>query len=140
MYHAIMNFLCTRAGAILAPIVSAAALGGVAWLGSHVPVLKPFLTSDNVAAILGLIFSLIMVMINYLTTARGFKYGLQVQSALNIIGRKFGLWVAPDGVIAHITADTADVIARSVAHENRNQSVAAATPSAAIAGNPNRKG
>lgn len=147
MKEAILNFLATRLGAGLAPVISGAIASAFVWAGSHIPYgIGAYLSTPAAqTAILGTVFGLVMVIINSLTVNRGFKYGQQVQSVLNTVGRAYGLSVEPDGVIGPNTAETAKVIAASVKLDQNTtvQDIAKdlnESPAAQFVSNPNRKG
>lgn len=104
----ILNFLATRAGAALAPLVLTFLTSVVAWVASRVPWLAPHVTMESSLALVGLVLAVLMSLVNYLTTARAFKYAGPVQKFLDTIGQKLGLQpLKLDSVIAGHTASTA---------------------------------
>jgi len=115
----VINFLCTRFGAAVTPLLVSFVAGFVAWLGLKVPAIAPYLTPEAITAFMGVIVSLAMSWVNYVTTSRGFKYGIQVQESLRTIGRGFGVEVKLDGVVGPVTAQKAEVLADSVEAERK---------------------
>jgi hypothetical protein len=115
MWNCILNFLATRLGAALAPVLMGVIAAGFAWVAGRVPVLAPYLTADNQVALAGFVLALLMTMVNYLTTARAWKYAAPVQRLLNVLAGRLGLKpVIEDGVIANVTAATAGEIKEEV--------------------------
>jgi len=96
------------AGAFLVVPFAALVAFLVSWGTEHMPWAKDYITPSNVAFLL---FAVIMVAVNLLTTLRGFKYGAQVQTVLNVIGKQFGIQVSEDGVVASVTAQQAEKLA-----------------------------
>lgn len=115
MMTCILNFLATRLGAALAPVLMGVIAAGFAWLAGKVPWMAPWLTADNQVALAGFLLALGMTVVNYLTTARAWKYAGPVQRLLNVLAGRLGLKpVIVDGVIANVTAATAGEIKEEV--------------------------
>lgn len=115
MMTCILNFLATRLGAALAPVLMGIIAAGFAWLAGHVPWLAPYLTTDAQVALAGFLLALGMTIVNYLTTARAWKYAGPVQRLLNVLAGRLGMKpVVVDGVIANVTAATAGEIKEEV--------------------------
>lgn len=115
MMTCILNFLATRLGAALAPVLMGVIAAGFAWLAGKVPWLAPWLTADNQVALAGFLLALGMTMVNYLTTARAWRYAGPVQRLLNVLAGRLGMKpVVVDGVIANVTAATAGEIKEEV--------------------------
>lgn len=107
----ILNWLATRGGAKLAPLI----LVGVGLLCSFVarkwPWLAVYVTPENVIAAVGMLLGLGMTIVNYLTSTRALKYSEPLQRLLNTISGKMGLrMIEEDGVIAAVSAAKADEI------------------------------
>jgi hypothetical protein len=109
MFSTILNWLAKRQGAVLAPVLMAAIASACTWAATKVPILAPVLSSpDTQLALTGFILAAGMSLVNYLTTARAFKYAEPVQAFLNTAAAKLGLgFIVEDGVIAAVSADKA---------------------------------
>ena len=115
MINCILNFLATKLGAKLAPVLMSVIALLFTWLASHVPWLTPILTPDNQVALAGFLLAFGMTVINYLTTARAFKYAEPVQKLLATLAARLGLKpVTVDGVIANVSAASASEIHEEV--------------------------
>ncbi len=108
----ILNFLATRIGAMVAPLILTAMAGVVATVAAKVPWLAPLVTPENFLIFVTSLLAAGMSLVNYLTTARAFKYAEPVQRFINVIADKLGVrLIAEDGVVAGVTAAKADEIA-----------------------------
>lgn len=104
----ILNFLMTRIGAAVAPVILGAIASLVAWLAADVPWLAPHVTTENCLAAVGIGLAVAMSFVNYLTTARGFKYAGPVQRLIAVLAEKLDLPpVRLDSVLASKSASTA---------------------------------
>lgn len=117
----ILNLLAGRLAAILAPPLLLAIGGLVAWVGSNVPWLAPYVTTESCLLCAATILGIGMSFINYLTTARAFKYAAPLQRFLRIMAKGLGVELPKvDGVAASGTvAVTAQLAAKVDQQETR---------------------
>lgn len=111
----VLNWLATKAGAKMAPVLLAGIAATLSFVAHKAPFLAPYATPENCLIIAGFLLYAGMSGVNYLTTARGFKYGPEIQQVLNTMGTKLG--VAPiykDGVIGPVTAAKATEINQAI--------------------------
>jgi sorbitol-specific phosphotransferase system component IIBC len=115
MWQIILNYLGTKAAAKLAPLVLVVVGLFVTYIGHKFPALAPYVTTEFVLAVVGLLLGLGMTIVNYITTARAFKYAEPVQRFLNVLAGKLGLqFINEDGVIAGVTKAKADEIEKTM--------------------------
>lgn len=99
----------------MAPVLMGLLAGLFAWVAGRVPWLGPYLTPENQVALAGFLIALGMTIVNYLTTARAWRYGLPVQRLLKVLAGRLGLKpVVVDGVIANVSAESAEEIKEEV--------------------------
>ena len=129
-----LNFLATKAGAIAAVLLTAGISALAVWISKNIPFLYPYIDEPaEQLALAGVVMSAIMSFVNYITTARGFKYAEPVQRLLKALSDKLGLApVLVDNVIAYQTAQAAADIQSKLTLPggvlNPNADVKAATP------------
>lgn len=104
----LLNWLSKPAGAVLAPLFLALVAGISAWIADKFPAMSTYFPPDLIALVL---LSVALAVLNYVTTARSFKYSLPVQQVIGIIGKQFGLEIKQDGVIGPASADTSEKLA-----------------------------
>lgn len=107
-----LNFFATKIGAAVAVPLTAAIAALAVWVSTHVPFLYPYIDEQpEQLAFAGVIMSALMALVNYVTTARGFKYAEPVQKLLKALADRLGLQpVVVDNVIAYRTAQSATEI------------------------------
>lgn len=104
----LLNFLMTKAGARLAPVILTALASFVATVAAQVPWLAPHATMPNCLLVIFFILGVGMSFLNYLTTARGFKYAGPIQRFLTVLAENLGLPpLKQDSVLAGKSAETA---------------------------------
>lgn len=119
MKNMILNFLATRLGARLAPLIMTALAGIVAAVAAKVPWLAPYATLENCLMLVSFLIAIGMSWVNYATTSRAFKYAEPVQKFLAVLADKLGVQPPKlDAVIAGETAGVATVLHDKVVDPN----------------------